>query len=139
MSSQILGWLPLVLALLGAGAVIYYFSRAHRSKERGLEKRPRISSREIYDAHFLNSGIGEPEFTRLWKELSDALEIPQGVLLPSDRFSVELTPLKGLEFNDPIHDVRRMIESRCKSAGVNPTSIGTVRDYIVAFGRRAES
>jgi hypothetical protein len=118
---------------LAVAIVWAYFREARRAKESSLCSRPEANLHEVYLLHFVGTGISEVEFSEAWRELAGMLEIPAERLLPSDRFAVELAPPRGYDYDDPVGGVRHVIAERCSRMNLDPNSIKTVRDYVVAF------
>jgi hypothetical protein len=71
----------------------------------------------------------------LWNEIAEVLRVPPGKLRPSDRFDIELAPVKGRKFDDNTIEVHWAAQRRLKQLGVDAdiTAIQTLRDYVAFF------
>ena len=131
---------PKIVALafgLAAALVVWlYFRHAHTTKMSRCGNRVERRIDDLYAEYFSDQGISQESFTETWTELSRVLELTPGRLLPTDRFDKELAPPAGFEFNDPIKDVRYLIDKHSRRPGVKSGSIQTVGDYILAFAKK---
>ena len=128
----------ILIGIFGVMVVWMYFRKAEKVKTAHFLGRKEYTLHEIYKSFFSDSDVSEKCFEELWQELADLLELPASKLLPSDRFSVELAPPKGLDFGDPAKDVISYINKKCHEAGISPSTINTIEDYILTFGKESQ-
>jgi hypothetical protein len=132
MNSSVLIWG--IAGVLGGGFLLWLCCGGKNEKLKNFSGRENLSLDQIFDLYFKSLDIPKIEFVELWNELADVLEIPAGLLRPEDRFSAELAPEKGNEWDDPIGLIPSLIEKNCKKReGLPPPdfkSIDTVSDYI---------
>lgn len=88
--------------------------------------------KDIYDTAFSGAGVDYDAFVLLWGAVGEILRIDPGVLLPSDRFGVELAPPAGHELSDELEEVGELLEGLAKDKGVvlDPETVSTLRDAV---------
>lgn len=121
---------------VGGGALFWFiFEHGHRKKTARLANREDLPFDSLFQQYFQESGIPRETAQALWQDLAETIELPPSRLRPTDRFSEELAPEKGFEFDDPTTALAQRLKQRHKKAGVpspDLSQIETIYDYIVA-------
>lgn len=82
---------------------------------RGREKKSLL---QINKDYFLEYTIDQSRFEYLWMKAATILKLDPYLLLPSDRFDIELSPVKGFFVEDEIVDLSDFYEDECKKIGI---------------------
>lgn len=125
-----------IVGLIGVSIVIWYFNTAYRKKIARFATRENMSTENIYEKYFADSGIPKDIVIQLWNELAFIIELPKEKLRPSDRFLYELAPEKGFDFDDPMNGFHMYLKKKLQMLGHKSdiSTINTVNDYIHIFG-----
>lgn len=121
----------LVIALLLAS----YIDGVRRSrliaKRRFADRRP-ISFYEFYSSFYGKSGLDRELLREILEHVGNELELPVEMLRPTDRFSVELAPLKGWEWGSGHAILESEIRglARKKGRAIDMARITTLDDYL---------
>jgi hypothetical protein len=110
----------------------------NREKLKRLGNRPNMTGEEFYNLHYASIGIPKDIVTALLERLSKALEVPPGVLRPTDRFDVEFAPLRGWGGMDDRLDLYNLLGELERESGMKlDSTVATIDDLIrtVAKGR----
>ena len=110
-----------------------------RQKIKRLGSRTMMSGSEFYERNYASAGLPRELVLELLDGLGNALEVPPGLLRPSDRFQVELAPLKGWGAMDDrldLYDLMTRVEKKY-DIKLRPSEIETVDHYIRSIGRAA--
>src|SRR5438552_975804 len=74
-----------------------YVAKVRRSRFAG---RPPLDDNSFYEQYYSASGLRKEIVVSMRHEIETALRIPPQVLLPTDRFSTELSVVRGWEYTD---------------------------------------
>jgi hypothetical protein len=98
-----------------------------------FEGREQLSIEKIHDDFY--PGYEMREFAEVWKEIASAVEVPPGLIRPTDRFDTELGPVKGFRIASEMDDLQEAFMRRCKQQrlDIHQVNIQTVDDYIKQF------
>jgi len=125
-----------IVLITGVGVIWYAYPRwRFRST---MRKRPRVAFEDVYQREFADQGIDYDLAEKLWRRLSDCLDVPYGSLRPSDRYSVELAARKGWEYDDELGAVEHLLRDAARSRSIefDMRSLKTVRDSITMLCKR---
>jgi hypothetical protein len=129
--------IPVVAAI----AWVWHVRRRRMAKLRG---RQRLSAEAFYDEFYSGSGL-EPECVKLAIEAVSAwLDVPRGVLRPSDSFSVELAEVRpwlgGLFADTGLSGLQMVLDRMLRKAlkggaaiDASSLSINTLDDFVKAY------
>jgi hypothetical protein len=92
-------WLSLGVFLLILAALMVLTKRMYKKKISRFVRRGRLTEDELIN-EFLPSRGSRNDVSDFLGIVSRAAEVPIGYLRPTDRFSQELAPEKGWEFDD---------------------------------------
>ena len=126
----------LIVALLG-GAVVLYVALENRFKMRGTLGRVVLSVEDIYEAYFKDGGYEKTDVLTLWKEISVALEVPQGVLRPHDQFGKDVGA--GFVTTPDLDALTEKALNRAKqdNISIDLGQIKTVGEYVRLFAKKS--
>jgi len=127
-------------AFIGILAWIILRSSAHvdnirRSRFAG---RSPLDDNLFYEQYYSTSGLQKGAVVAMRHEIETALRIPAHTLLPTDRFSIELSVVRGWEYSDDGPDELFLLnQDREKRLGVTIPlgDFHTVDDYIRAIAK----
>lgn len=109
-----------------------------RQRKERLGDRKLISVDDFYEAYYRSTAIPRELVGELLHGVAAALELPPGLLRPTDRFSVEFGPLPGwgalddrLDFYDYLIAIERKYDFK-----LDRDKIKTLDDLIRAIGER---
>jgi hypothetical protein len=127
--------LPGVVAIAATVIFINYFNQGYKKKIERFEGRETLTFDQIYERYFEKKDLDKSKVFELWNEIEDTLELPKGLIRPTDSFDKELAPAKGYEWDDQIIGITWDAERRMKKAGkkIDLQKIKTVEDYIMTF------
>ena len=103
-----------LMAIGAAATALLTFVYAKESKRlpakhaRFIDREP-LSSSDIYVRSFSNTQFREADVVSLWNEIGRLLKIPPEILRPTDRFAVELAPVKGHLIEDELADLEQLL------------------------------
>jgi hypothetical protein len=119
----------IIVGVLGYFYSTWYVNRARMSRFAGREV---MGPQEIYRRYFHNSGLREEVFVNQWREVARSLELPAGLLRPSDRFDTELKPLTGWPlYDDQIEHLFVWAQRKVGSgAGMTLSQVQSLGDFI---------
>src|SRR5258708_32888587 len=102
-------------------------------KLKRFEGRECITIEKIHDEFYAGYEMGK--FVELWNEIASAVEVPPGLIRPTDRFDAELRPVTGFRVAGEMDDLQEAFMRRCQKRRPEPRSvrIETVDDYIRLF------
>lgn len=102
-------------------------------KLKRFEGREHLSIEKIHDDFY--PGYEMHELVELWQEIASAVEVPPGLIRPTDRFDTELAPVKGFRIASEMDDLHDAFVRRCKQQRIDfrEVKIQTVDDYIKQF------
>ena len=122
-----------ILVVSLVALVIITFSERQR-RER-LENRCSMTGDQIYDRFFASRGFPKELVLELWDEIATVVQLPAGLLRPTDRFDEELAPLEGADLWYDYASVHAVAERRMDKCGFTGGSsqIKSVGDYIEFF------
>lgn len=132
--------LLVVLSVFLLVILLVWIAKQRRKSIRLRHFRGRVNlhPEKIYEDFFLPKGVDKGVFTEVWREISDAYQISQGLLRPSDQFSLELAPIGNYEpFNDEMNYLAESIEEICEMNGYEMPNINqfkTIGDLVTFFG-----
>jgi len=108
--------------------------RRSRRRER-IAERESLSEADIYDRFYRKTGLSRAAVLKYWNEVARWLRMPAGKLRPSDRFDVELAPVKGAELDDEIEELSDYLEEEKTQLGINAdlAQLKTLDDLIRLF------
>ena len=126
-----------VVAIIGVGLIVsisgilYY----RRRRARTFGDRPRITLEQIYQQHYLDSGIRMDVVVDLWNDVAKTFGVDPQQLRPDDAFGKELGG-GYLITSDDIDALTRIAEMRAKetSLKVDLQTITTLDGYVRTFG-----
>jgi hypothetical protein len=120
----------LAILLLALG-----YRKMIREKHGRVADRSSMSLDEFYTTYYEDSGLPKEAVARVLLEVASEVDMPAGKLRPSDRFSVELRPISGWEFDDGTGLLSSKLERLLRRAGaaVNTGSMRTLDDYIRGY------
>ena len=105
-------------------------------KLKHLGRRECLQFEEIYSRYYESEGLDRECVRFILAKLSEALEFPLGVLRPTDRFAVELAPLKNTwgAVDDTDFSLMVMTDLLRKNHGItiDLRVVKTVGEYISA-------
>jgi hypothetical protein len=111
-----------------------YVDRIRRSRFAG---RTPLDDNSFYERYYSSSGLRQDIVAQMRHEIETALRIPAQTLLPTDRFSTELSVVRGWEYTDDGPDELFLLNrDREKRLGVQIplAELKTVDDYIRTVG-----
>ena len=125
----------LVIAALAIFGAIVWTTYPKRQRCKRFEGRSDLTLDQIYIEFFAPKNLPKALVCELWKEVAEPLHLPPGKLRPNDRFSEELAPPKGWEWDDDIVEVQWAGERRLKRSGIKAdlSAIKTLGDYVEFF------
>jgi len=96
-----------------------------------FQSRDNLADADWFNCFYANSGLSEKEVMKTLHFVSDALEIPSGLLRPSDRFKIELAPIVGWEYDDGMVELFWLLKDLAtkKNIGSLP-EINTIDEFI---------
>lgn len=129
-----------VLAVIGGG----WFWAAHtsRSARKLFRTRPELTMQEIFAEFYSDSSLASRDVESAFQEIGKVLGVPPGKLRPSDRFSGELAPRTGWEYDDGVSILSSRAERILAAQGRTGDSlkdIQTVDDYVRLVGAAKSS
>lgn len=126
----------LFLVLFATGAYFHHRWLRQRKITRVSTRAP-LGPDQFYEKYYASSGLPKRVVLQLLKEVANASDIPVPLLRPEDRFTVELAPIKGWEFDDGLVELSWLTEDREKrfAGKVDLSKIQTVDDYIRTIGQ----
>ncbi len=96
--------------------------------------RESLSPDQIYDLYYIGSGLDRVLVIELLNHVGQELRIPTEKIRPEDRFSIELAPKKGNEWDSGygilLYELKRQATKRKKAIS---KPIDTVDDYLKAM------
>lgn len=96
-----------------------------------LQSRESLSHRQIFDAFYSDSGLDRDLVKELFEHVSAELGLPVGKLRPSDRFTVELAPQKGNEWDSGYAILLFELQNLASRKGKRiDRPIETIDDYL---------
>lgn len=122
--------LPFVVLVM----VIYFVMRQRLPiKLKRFNGRKPLSIEKIHEIFYPDYEMGI--ITELWNEIASNVEVSPELIRPTDRFDVELGPVKGFPIAGEIDDLEDAFTRRCKDQSVDfhKVKIETVDDYIKLF------
>jgi hypothetical protein len=127
--------LAAVLIGIAVLAVLLWEIIPDRRRLERFADRENLSLEALYGQYFAQSKLPKRLVFELWNEIAELLRVPPGKLRPSDRFDIELAPVKGWEFDDNTIEVHWAAQRRLKRLGADAdiTEIQTLRDYVEFF------
>ena len=128
----VLGFLGILGWVLSRSST--YVDNIRRSRFAG---RSPLDGSSFYERYYRTSGLSKEVVVSMRNEIGTALRIPTEMLLPTDRFSTELSVVRGWEYSDDGPDELFLLNrDREKRLGVQiPVSeLRTVDDYIRTVG-----
>ncbi|SRR5713101_841985 len=114
--------------LIWVGVFSHRYIRNQRLKR--FKGRSSLTPDEIYQQFYSSSGIPKTVVLDVLKEISEATEIAQGLIRPTDRFDIELAPAKGWEEMDDASLELKTYAEKLGNRTVSLSKVHTVRDYI---------
>ena len=115
---------------------IFYGIRYHRIriaiKRKRFEDRESLAMNDIYQKFYSDSGLDKNHIIAQWLFVAKSLDLDPGLLRPTDKFKVELGPVKNYpcpsEFDDLEEEIgRKTVELNYTSKNLN---FETLDDYI---------
>jgi len=101
-----------LFALSGVIALVVFATRRMIAKKRErFAGRPNVSPEEL-QRQFDTTGLSPIEFALFLRQITEATDIPQGKLRPSDRFERELAPVRGWEYDDGLNLLPEMLQEK---------------------------
>jgi hypothetical protein len=96
-------------------------------------QRELLDDQAIYRLYYSGSVLSESEVIELWHEIADTLNMPAGMIRPSDVFGKDIG--RGLITTEELDELYCLGSKRAKSLGlpIDFLEIRTVDDYIKAF------
>jgi hypothetical protein len=126
----------IVTAIAIALAVLYWLgSRGARHRlARRFSNRPALDFNEFYQSHYAGT-LNRERIEELLAHVAQELSIPANKLLPSDRFDVELRPVRGWEFDSGKGILMVELDklARAKGKSIDTKMIVTLDDYLKAM------
>lgn len=134
-----------IITLLAAVAFIgilgwtIFRSSTYVDKVRGsrFAGRSPLDDNSFFERYYSASGLGKDIVFQLRHEIETALRIPAQMLLPTDRFSTELSVVRGWEYTDGgLDELYLLNRDREKRLGVQIplAELITADDYIRKVG-----
>lgn len=121
------------------GAALYAgLNAANRWKRASLSaKREIMDMSTIYRSWYLSRGVSESDFRDIWGEIADALQIPAGLLRPSDKFGNEVGSSARFGSCD-LDELSTSAIMRAERFGISVdlSRIVTIDDYVMTFVER---
>ncbi len=123
--------------VLAISIVIFWEYYVKIKRNRRFKDRKNLQWEQIYKKFYSDCNLSEELVKKLWMEVAQYLEIPYGMLRPSDRFDSELKPVDGWEFDDAVNIITFIAKERLKKSEgkVRLTDIKTLDDYIKVFSK----
>ena len=106
---------------------------ARKSERRRVDRfgdRADQSASEIWQEYFKERGVSLGVVEEALRLVEEATGVAGGRLRPDDRFTEELAPEKGWEFDDGLAELRWFLESKKKGAS---EGIFTLDDFVLAL------
>lgn len=131
----------LLTAVVFVGILVWVIVRS--SSHIDKIRRSRFSGRlpldddSFYERYYSTAGLRKEVVIQMRHEIETALRIPAQMLLPTDRFSTELSVVQGWEYTDDGPDELYLLNrDRERRLGVHIplTTLQTVDDYIRMVG-----
>jgi hypothetical protein len=131
-----------VLVLVAVSVLIAAYaleSRRIAEKQNRFKLRKNKSLNEIYSEYFCEQQIDRERFERLWLQVSKVLRLDPLKLLPTDRFDVELAPVKGFLTEDELADLEDLYKENVRNQrGVEPVKVPeTLGDLVLILKTRS--
>jgi hypothetical protein len=126
--------------IVAAGVAILFESRRLPKKRARFLDRASTPPSEIFTTYYKNQGVAESRFQELWSDAARILKLDPTRLRPSDRFNVELAPVKGHLAEDELVDLEEYYSAECKRMGLpSPPRLQTLGDLIQVLGSSGRS
>jgi hypothetical protein len=126
--------------VVAAVAAALFESRRLPKKRARFDNRESTQPSDVFRTHYKDHGITEARFLELWSNAAQILKLDATKLRPSDRFDVELGPVKGHLAEDEIVDLQEYYSAECKRLGLqHPPHLQTLGDLVRILGAGAES
>jgi len=125
-------WLLIVLMVAGGALTWYFGKRADSRRIARFHERATLSFEQFWREFYPGEEVRLESIAEALRLISDATEVAPGKLRPTDRFTAELAPERGWEFDDGLAEVAWYVEweSKGSSAGLE-----TVDDLIRLLDR----
>jgi len=111
-----------------------YVNKIRRSR---FEGRSPLDDDSFYERYYSSSGLQKEIVVSMRHEIEAAFRVPAQMLLPTDRFSTELSVVRGWEYvDDGPDEIYLLNRNREKRLGVQISlaELKTVDDYIRTVG-----
>lgn len=115
-----------ILALIAGMLIGIGGRKADRSRRNRFEKRADLSIAEAWEGFCKSNGVPFKAAQEALELIENATGIPRAKLIPGDRFSEELAPAKGWEFDDGLLELGWALEAK----GMSSTDVTTVGDFV---------
>jgi len=121
------------LCIFGAAAVYRVSRQRLPLKLSRFDGREHFSLKALHDNFYPRYEM--ETFAELWSEIASAVEVPPGLMRPTDKFEGELGPVKGFEVASEMDDLEEALMRRCEQAQLDyrKVKVETVDDYIRLF------
>lgn len=116
------------ICLIWATVFSHRYMRNQRLKR--FKGRSSLTSDEFYHQFYSGSRIPRTVVLDALKGVSEATEIAEGLIRPTDRFDTELAPAKGWEELDDASFELKTYAEKVGNRAVNLSNVQTVGDYI---------
>lgn len=126
-------YLLLVFLLLTVIAVYIVMKQRLPLKLKRFAGRENLPLERIHNVYYAN--YEKNMFTEIWIEIASHVEVPPGLLRPTDRFDRELGPVKGYPIAGEMEDLEDAFKRRCSQRSLDwrKVRIDTVDDYVKHF------
>jgi|GEM_PF-543489 len=127
-----------VLLFIALGVLIWLMEKPElRRKRQRLSGREELDAQSFYDCYYKGSGFPRDLVSSVMTRVAYEVQLPAGLLRPTDRFDRELAPMKGWEFDDGLAMLSISLDRRLRRCGLSPglSGVETIDDLIKVVGR----
>jgi len=100
---QVWGWSTIIVAAVTSALISINYPK--RVKLHRLAGRESLSDEQIYERFYRTAGIPKDQVLEAWHRAASTIEVPSGLLRPTDRFDNELSAVPGWHFYDDGLDI----------------------------------
>lgn len=125
-------WLMIVLVVAGGALTWYFGKRADAKRVSRFRERASLETDQFWRDFYPGREVTLESVVEALRLVSDTTEVQPGKLRPTDRFTVELAPERGWEFDDGLAEIAWYVESKSKGSS---EGLETVDDLIRLLDR----
>lgn len=121
------------VSLISMGCALFWTGVSPRTRRDNFRARVPLTPEEMRAHYYVARAVSVEAIHAALHEIGSCLHVPPGQLRPSDRFDVELAPVKGWDWDDGMPLLMRLARRRlehCGRSGDDIAGIATVDDYV---------